>query len=142
MGLLVERKTPPWKAALTDLRALGARRTRGRGGGGRSGRQTTLALGTLARKLTGATDGLGLLARLLLGRLLVVVPQLHLAENALALQLLLQRAQRLVDIVIANNYLQAEPPFVNSSSVFEFERDRQWQSRRPAKPVTVVRVYS
>jgi hypothetical protein len=38
--------------------------------------------------------------------------------------------------------LQAEPPFVNSSSVFEFERDRQWQSRRPAKPVTVVRVYS
>jgi len=48
----------------------------------------------------------------------------------------------LIDIVIANNYLQAEPPFVNASSVFELERDCQWQSRRPAKPVTVVGVYS
>src|SRR6185437_5984160 len=119
--------------------ALGAGRPRG---GGRSSRQTAFALSALAGQLARPADGLGLLTRLFLGGLLVVVPQLHLAENAFALQLFLQRAQRLVDIVIANNYLQAEPPFVNSSSVVELWRSCQWQSRRPAKPVTVVGVYS
>ena len=93
------------------LRTLG---TSGTGGGasGRSSRQATFALGALARKLAGTTHGFGLLTGLLLGRLLVVVPKFHLPENAFALQLLFQCAQRLVDIVIANNYLQAEPPFV------------------------------
>ena len=71
----------------------------------RSG-QTTFTLGALAGQLAGATDGLGLLASLLFGGLLVVVAQLHLAEDAFALQLFLERAQRLVNIVIANDYLQ------------------------------------
>lgn len=109
--IVTERKTPP-EGGVFHLRPLGTSRTRCRGvGRRRGGRQTTFALGALAGKLTGTTNGLGLLARLLLGGLLVVVPELHLPENAFALQLLLQRAERLIDIVIANNYLQAEPPF-------------------------------
>jgi hypothetical protein len=78
-----------------------------------SGGQAAFTLGALTGQLAGAANGFRLLTRLLFGRLLVVVPQLHLAEDAFALQLLLERAQRLVDIVIANNYLQADPPFVN-----------------------------
>jgi hypothetical protein len=35
--------------------------------------------------------------------------QLHLAIDALALQLLLERAQRLVDIIVANNDLHKKP---------------------------------
>jgi hypothetical protein len=94
------------------LHALGARGAGGGGTGCGSGRQAAFTLGPLAGELTRTAHGFGLLTGLLLGRLLVVVPQLHLAENAFALQLFLQRAQRLIDIVIANNYLQAEPPFV------------------------------
>src|SRR5262249_14470386 len=69
--------------------------------------QQALALGLLARQLAGAAHGLGLLAHALLGRLLVVVPQLHLAENALALHFLLERLQGLVDVVVANLDQQA-----------------------------------
>src|SRR5690606_24232134 len=68
--------------------------------------QGAFALGPLAGQLAGAAHGLGLLARLLLGRLFVIIAQLHFAEDAFALQLLLERAQRLVNIVIANDYLQ------------------------------------
>jgi hypothetical protein len=69
--------------------------------------QATLALSALARQLAGAANRFGLLAGLLFGRLLIVVAELHLAENAFALKLLLQGAQRLIHIVVANNYLQA-----------------------------------
>ena len=68
--------------------------------------QTTLALSTLARQLASAANGLGLLPSLLFGRLLVVVAQLHFTEDAFALQLFLQCAQRLVYVIIANDYLQ------------------------------------
>ena len=102
-------KTPPDGAASAELLSkLGPRRT---GSCGRSGK-TALALRTLARQFAGAANGFGFLTGLLLGRLLVVVAQLHLAENAFALKLLFQGAERLINIVIANNYLQAEPPFV------------------------------
>jgi hypothetical protein len=110
MSAQITKRRPMRRRSL--LAALGASRTSG-GTGGRRGRQATLALGTLAGQLAGTTHRFGLLTGLLLGGLLVVVPQLHFAEDAFALQLLLQRAQRLVDIVIANNYLQADPPFVN-----------------------------
>ena len=95
------------------LRASGTRCTGRRPGRSRGGGQTAFALGTLASKLAGAAHGLGLLARLLLGRLLVVVAELHLAEDAFALKLLFQGPERLIHIVIANNYLQAASPFVN-----------------------------
>src|SRR5262245_10747917 len=55
--------------------------------------QQAFALCLFARQLARSADGLGLLAHALLGRLLVIVPQLHLAENALALHLLLQRLE-------------------------------------------------
>jgi len=59
-------------------------------------------LRALAQELAVAPHGLGLLARPSLGRLLVMPPHPHLAVEALALHLLLQGAQRLIDIVVAN----------------------------------------
>src|SRR5437588_7213777 len=52
------------------------------------------ALGALALELAGAANRGGALAGALLRRLLIMTAQLHLAVDALALQLLLQRAQR------------------------------------------------
>src|SRR5437868_14906527 len=83
-------------------------RTFGKLGNQRSGVRGLLrpvTLGALALQLAGAADRGGPLARALLGRLLVMPAQLHLAIHALALQLLLERAQRLVDIVVANDDL-------------------------------------
>src|SRR5690606_31040567 len=79
----------------------------GSGGRTRSGAgQQAFALGALAGQLASAAHGLGLLTGLLLRGLLVVVTQLHLAEDAFTLELFLERAQRLVNIVIAYDYLQ------------------------------------
>jgi hypothetical protein len=58
------------------------------------------------RKLARAADCLGLFPRGLRRRLLVEAPALHLAKHALPLHLLLQDPERLIDIVIANEYLQ------------------------------------
>ena len=69
-------------------------------------RQTAFALKTLASQLASATDRLGLLASLLLRWLLVVVTKLHLTEDAFTLKLLFKRAQRLIYVIIANDYLQ------------------------------------
>src|SRR4051794_1548593 len=67
-----------------------------------------LALHALAHQLAGAADGFGPLAGAALGGLFVVTAELHLAEDALALHLLLQDAQRLVDIVFADENLHFE----------------------------------
>src|SRR5438270_7399080 len=67
------------------------------------------ALGALALELAGAADRGGALTRPLFRRLLVVTAQLHLAVDALALQLLLERAQRLLNIVVANDDLHKVP---------------------------------
>lgn len=56
-----------------------------------------------------AANGLGLLALALLGRLLEVPPQTHLTENTLPLQLLLERAKGLIDIVVTNVNLHGGP---------------------------------
>jgi hypothetical protein len=56
-------------------------------------------------ELAGAAHGFRLLAGALLGGLFVVHVPLHLAERAFALHLLLQRLQRLVDVVVANENL-------------------------------------
>ena len=74
-------------------------------------RQAAFALGALAGQLASTTNGFSFLASLLLRGLFVIVTKLHFAENAFALQLLLQCTKCLVNIVIANNYLQAQPPF-------------------------------
>jgi hypothetical protein len=64
-----------------------------------------IPLGALAFGFPGAANRGRMLARALLGRFLVVPPKLHLAVDALALQLLLQRPERLVHIVVTNDDL-------------------------------------
>src|SRR6476469_4176936 len=88
---------------------LAARATRLRGSSSSSAgaASTTFALGLLARELAGAADGLGLLAGALLRGLLVIVTELHLAEDAFALHFLFQSPEGLIDIVIANDDLHA-----------------------------------
>src|SRR6185295_14381207 len=70
-------------------------------------RQQAFALHLLARQLAGPADRLGLLARFLFGWLFVMAAELHLAEDALALHLFLQRLEGLVDIVVTNENLHA-----------------------------------
>ena len=109
------RRLHPLKAVAAAARRL---RLPGKCKGAREGRlvrwrdlssvrrsEEAFALQLLARELAGSPDGLGPLAGLLDGRLLEMLPELHLAEHALALQLLLERAQRLVDVVVTNHYL-------------------------------------
>jgi hypothetical protein len=85
----------------------GAAAIRGAAAGGAS--DQAFLLGPLARQLARPAHGFGLLPGPSLGRLLVVFPHLHLAEYALALQLLLQGAQRLIDVVVANVDLYQGP---------------------------------
>src|SRR5689334_19005628 len=74
-------------------------------------RQQAFTLQLLARQLASATHGFGLFTGLLLGGLFVMAAELHLAENTLALHLLLQRLEGLIDIVIANENLHAASSF-------------------------------
>src|SRR5208337_5665206 len=90
----------------TDRRPGSAGRALRAGRRLRLDRQQALALQLLAGELTRPPDGLGLLARPLLRRFLVMAAQLHLAENSLALHLLLERLEGLVDVVVANEHLQ------------------------------------
>ena len=64
-------------------------------------RQKTFALCALARQLARTTNGFRLLAGLLLGRLFIMAAKFHLAKDAFALHFLLQRLERLIDIVVA-----------------------------------------
>jgi len=66
-----------------------------------------LALGAFARQLAGPADRLRLFPRLLLGWLFVVAAKLHLAEDPLALHLLLERLEGLVDVVVSDENLHA-----------------------------------
>src|SRR5258705_7868214 len=65
-------------------------------------RQQAFALQLLAGELARAAYGFRPFAGFLLGGLFIVTAELHLAENTLALHLLLQHLQGLIDIVIAN----------------------------------------
>lgn len=69
-------------------------------------RLIAFALEPLAQRFALPADRFGLLARAAFGRLLVGAAPLHLAEHALALKLLLQDAQRLTDVVVADENLQ------------------------------------
>ncbi len=68
--------------------------------------QQTFPDGLLPSELAGPANGLGPLAGLPLRRLLVGTPLFHFPEDALTLHLLLQNTKRLIDIVVANKYLQ------------------------------------
>jgi hypothetical protein len=75
-------------------------------------RQQALALQLLARELTRPANGLSLFASTLFRWLFEVIAELHLAENALALKLLFERLKGLVNVVVANENLQAKRPSI------------------------------
>ena len=68
-----------------------------------------VALQPLALKLARTPNRCRTLTGALFRWLFVMTAQLHLAIDALTLQLLLERAQRLVDIIIANDDLHKKP---------------------------------
>ena len=65
----------------------------------------TLALHPLAHQLANATSRFGGFAGAALGRLFIRTAVLHLAEHAFALQLFLQDAERLINIVFTYSYV-------------------------------------
>ena len=67
-------------------------------------RREMLRLGAM-----GAADRGGALTGALFRRLFVMTAQLHLAVDAFALQLLFEGAQRLLDIIVANDDLHKFP---------------------------------
>jgi len=67
--------------------------------------EVVFALRAFARQLASAPNRLGGLTDAPLRRLLVSAAQLHLTENTLALHLLLEHAQSLIDIVVADDDL-------------------------------------
>jgi hypothetical protein len=75
------------------------------------GGQDALPLREFPRSLAGAADPFRFLASLSLRRLLIEAAALHLAEDSFALHLSLQRLQRLLDVVVAYEYLQSEVSF-------------------------------
>ena len=72
-----------------------------------NGLHTAFALKLLPGELARTAHGFRLLTSLLLGGLFVMTAKLHFAENALALHLLLERLEGLVDIIVANENLHA-----------------------------------
>src|SRR5262249_24735811 len=69
--------------------------------------QEAFALGALARQLAGPADCLRPFPCLFLRWLFVVAAKFHLAEDALALHLFLERLEGLVDVVVADENLHA-----------------------------------
>src|SRR5215475_6236190 len=65
------------------------------------------ALRPLARQLARATYRLGAFTRLFLRWLFVMPAKLHFAENALALHLLLERLEGLIDVIVPDENLHA-----------------------------------
>jgi hypothetical protein len=70
------------------------------------GGKKPFSLRAFAGKLETAPDGIGLFSSALFRRLLVSSTSLHFAEKPVPLHLLLQDAQRLIDVVISDVYLQ------------------------------------
>lgn len=68
-------------------------------------RHNAFALSALAGEFARTAHSFSLFTGPLLRRLLVEIPQLHFAEHTFTLQFLFQRAERLVNIVIAYEYL-------------------------------------
>jgi len=104
------RRPPERKCCLRSLLAsTGAASARSTRRFARRGRQETFALGPLAGQLARAAHGFGILARTFFRGLLEVRPALHFAESAFPLHLLLQRLQRLIDVVVAHENLNDDP---------------------------------
>ena len=65
----------------------------------------TVAFHPLAVHLAGTANGSSLFAGALFGRLFIMATKLHFAINAFTLQFFLERAERLINIIIANHDL-------------------------------------
>ncbi len=65
----------------------------------------TFLLGPFAGQFARAPHGLGLFTGPALRRFFKILPHFHLAEDALPLQFFLQRAKRLIDIIVADTDL-------------------------------------
>src|ERR1700760_223204 len=105
----MDRSARPTRAGTGTTTAAASSATLATGTGAehrlRLHRQQAFALQLLAGQLASAAHGFGLFAGLLLGGVFVMTAELHLAENPLALHLLFQRLEGLIDIVIANENL-------------------------------------
>src|SRR5262249_6825956 len=73
----------------------------------------SLILSPLARELTGAADGLSFLSSALFRRFLVKSSACHFSENACSLPLPLQCFERMIDVVVSDEYLQLFAPNPN-----------------------------
>ena len=89
-----------------DSERPGQRRPTGRSLPPFGHRDQAFALRQFPGSLARASDGFRLLARLAFRRFFIRFAALHLTKYALALQLLLEDPESLIDIVIANEYLQ------------------------------------
>ena len=67
-------------------------------------------LGLFAGEFAGSSDRLTALPRRSFGRLLVEPSEFHLPKDAFSLHFLFKDPKRLVDVVVANQYLQAMFP--------------------------------
>ena len=79
-------------------------------GSGRPKVLVTLALQAFAHKLAMPASRLGLLTCPTLRRLLVVPTKLHLTKDTLALHLLLESAQSLINIIVADGNVHGIRP--------------------------------
>ncbi len=114
-------------AALCRVASLNAYKTRAvrlarNGRLGAAAGHEAFALSLLASQLASATNRLGLLANALLRGLLVEVAHLHLTEDAFPLKLLLESAESLIDVVVANEYLHRMIRFQGFKSCAEGRR--------------------
>jgi hypothetical protein len=109
---------PETAAARTAATAAGSTLAAGTARNNGFARQKAFTLQLFAGELTRATDRLGFLARSLFRRFLEMAAELHLAENALALQFFLKRFESLINIVVANENLQA---VVSSEEILSLE---------------------
>jgi hypothetical protein len=73
-------------------------------------RKKAFALGLFAGEFAGSSDRLIALPRRSFGRLLVEPSELHLPKDAFPLHFLFEDPERLVDVVVANQDLQAIIP--------------------------------
>jgi hypothetical protein len=100
---MVSGRSGPWRGRTGSHRAGRPHRTL-------RGWKETLALRLLTGGLACTTNGFRLLAGLALGGLLESLALLHFAEDALALHLLLQNPESLVNVVVADKNLHVIDP--------------------------------
>ena len=96
-------------------------------------RQEAFTLGALASQFPRTADGFSFLAGFPFGRLLEMVAALHLPEETFALHLLLERFQRLIDVVIADhdlNYLKLSIGYPDRLPGVSLERLKRRKGRK------------